>query len=130
MIRRKLSQAAAWSAKTIRHFLADPLQMIGLAGVVMGGLVVAIGVILTFAMFSPTLAASALAAVIAPLLQNIALTMLAIIAVVIMVMLGFKDFRIAAMGAEVSATMAKEASLEAADALEKVGEALTPDDPS
>ena len=124
MLRRQLTKALGWLAKTLKGFLDNPLRMIGAAGFVMGGLVVAIGVILTFAMFSPTLAGSALAAVVAPLLQNIALTMLAIIAVVILVMLGFKDFRIAAMGAEVSASMAKEASQDAAQALQDLSASI------
>ena len=118
LIRRWLSQAAGWLARTIRHFLANPLQMIGLAGVVMGGLVVAIGCVLVIAMFTPSMAASALAAVVAPLLTNLALAMIAIIGVVICVMLGFKNFKASFMGAEVEASMAEDALESAADGLE------------
>lgn len=130
LIRRKLSQALAWTSRTIKGFLDDPQRMIGAAGVVMGVLVVAIGVVLTLAMFTPKLAASALAAVVAPLLTNLALAMIAIIGVVIMVMLGFKDFKARFMGAEVEASMVREASQDAAQALQELSNAVSPDQAS
>lgn len=130
MLRRQLAKALGWLAKSLKGFLDSPLRAINAAGLTMGALFIAIFVVLVIAMFSHALATSALAAVIAPLLQNMALALLVVIAVVIMVQLGFKNFSAKFMGAEVEASMVAEASQDAAQALQDLSASIGSDDPS
>lgn len=110
MLKRWLNRIGGWLAKSLRGFLDNPLRVINAAGLTMGGLFIAIGVVLTIAMFSKALAASALAVVIAPELTKLALGLLAVIAVVICVQLGFKDFKARFMGAEIEASIKEKAT--------------------
>ena len=103
-----IRRIAAWLSKSLRGFLDNPLRVINAAGLTMGALFIAIGVVLVVAMFNKALATSQLAAVIAPLLTNMGLGLLAVIAVVVMVQLGFNSFKAGFMGAEIEASMDHE----------------------
>lgn len=129
MIRRKLSQALGWMAKTLKGFLDDPRRMIGAAGLTMGAIVIIIIAVLVKGMFSAELAASALAAVIAPLLRDVVITVCAVLAVIIMTMLGFKNFKVSAMGAEVEASMVEKSAQDAAQALQDLSASVGAEKP-
>lgn len=126
MLRRKLSQVLAWLSRTVKGFLDNPLRVINAAGLAMGAAFMAIVVVMVIAMFSKALATSALAVVVAPELTKLALGLLAVIAVVVMVQLGFKSFKAGFMGAEIEATLgeAKEASQDAAQALQDLSASI------
>lgn len=131
MIRRKLSQALAWLAKTMRGFISNPLYMVGMAGVIFGLLVVVFTSIMTAMAFLPSIAAAPLAAVVAPLLRDIILAMMAMVAIVSLVFLGFKNFAAEFMGMKIQASAqdVKEASEKAADALDDLADAVAPENP-
>lgn len=112
MLKRWLDRIGVWIAKSLRGFLDNPLRVVNAAGLAMGAIFIAIGVVLIVAMFSKALASSALAVVIAPELTKMALGLLAVIAVVICVQLGFKDFKARFMGAEIEASVRDEKAAE------------------
>lgn len=132
MIRRQLSKALAWLSKTLKGFLDSPLRAINSAGLAMGAGFFAIVVVMITAMFSTALATSPLAAIIGPELTKLALGLLAVIAVIVMVQLGFKKVKASLLGAEIEATLgeAKEATQDAAQALQDLSASIGSDDPS
>lgn len=121
---------AKWTKRLIDAltcFLQNPLRAVAAAGLGFGVLFVILTAILTATMF---IATAPLAVTVAPLLHNVILGVLALIGIIALTFLGYRNVTASFAGATVtvSADDVEKASGEALEALEKVGEALTPDD--
>ena len=129
MIRRKLSRAIAWLAKTLKGLLDSSQRSINGAGITFGVIFVAIVVVMVVAMFSKSLATSALAVVVAPELTKLGLGALAVVTVVVLCGLGFKSFKAGFMGAEIEASRVSDAAQDAAQALQDLSASVGAEKP-
>ena len=123
---------AKWSKRLIdalKCFLQNPLRAVAAAGLGFGILFVILTAILTATMFVKT---APLAGTVAPLLHNVILGVLALIGIIALTFLGYRNVTASFAGATVtvSAEDVEDARGSALEAVEKVAEALTPDDPS
>ena len=130
MIRRQLSKAFAWMAKTLKGLLDSSQRSINGAGLTFGAIFIAIVVVMVVAMFTKSMADSALAVIIAPELTKLGLGALCVVAVVVLCGLGFKSFKAGFMGAEVEASMVAESAQDAAQALQDLSASVGSDEPS
>lgn len=119
---------AKWSKRivdSISCFLREPGRAVAACGMVFGIVFVAMVVTLVVSMFIPTMP---LAATIVVPFAWLAGAILGLIAVIVAVQLGFDKLSVTLPnGTTITAEDARGSALEA---VEKIGEALTPDDPS
>ena len=121
-----------WSRRFINAatcFLREPMRAVAAAGFAFGILFVILVAILTSTMFVKT---APLAATVAPLLHNVILGVLALIGIIALTFLGYRNVTASFAGATVtvSADDVENARGGALETVQKVAEALTPDDPS
>lgn len=122
---------AKWSKRLIDAltcFLQNPLRAVAAAGLGFGILFVILIAILTSTMFVKT---APLAATVAPLLHNVILGVLALIGIIALTFLGYRNVSASFAGATVtvSAEDVKDARGNALEALEKIGDAVDPEKP-
>lgn len=129
MIRAFLTRWTKRLISALTCFLQNPLRAVAAAGLGFGVLFVILVAILTATMFITT---APLAATVAPLLHNVILGVLALIGIIALTFLGYRNVTASFAGATVtvSAEDVEDARGSALEAVEKVAEALTPDDPS
>lgn len=114
---------------SISCFLREPMRAVAAAGLAFGILFVILVAILTATMFVKT---APLAETIAPLLHNVILGVLALIAVIALTFLGYRNLTASFAGASVTVTKeeVEEARGSALEGIERVAATLEPDDPS
>ncbi len=120
--------AAKWTKRLIDAatcFLREPLRAVAAAGLVFGFVFVAMVVTLVVSMFVPTMP---LAATVVVPLAWLAGAILGLIAIIVLAQLGFDKLTFTLPNG--SSFTAEDARDRAVERLEKVAEALTPDDPS
>lgn len=113
----------------ISCFLREPMRAVAAAGLAFGILFVILVAILTATMFVKT---APLAETIAPLLHNVILGVLALIAVIALTFLGYRNLTASFAGASVTVSKeeVKEALGSALEAVERVAVTLEPEGPS
>lgn len=125
MIRRWLAKWSKRIVDSISCFLREPGRAVAACGMVFGIVFVAMVVTLVVSMFIPTMP---LAATIVVPFAWLAGAILGLIAVIVAVQLGFDKLSVTLPnGTTITAEDARDRAVER---LEKVAEALTPDDPS
>ncbi|MCV0414475.1 MAG: hypothetical protein K5831_06290 [Brevundimonas sp.] len=122
---------AKWSKRLIDAltcFLHNPLRAVAAAGLGFGILFVILTAILTATMFVKT---APLAGTVAPLLHNVILGVLALIGIIALTFLGYRNVSASFAGATVtvSAEDVEDARGNALDALEKISDAVDPEKP-
>lgn len=125
MIRRWLTKWSKRIVDSISCFLREPGRAVAACGMVFGIVFVAMVVTLVVSMFIPTMP---LAATIVVPFAWLAGAILGLIAVIVAVQLGFDKLSVTLPnGTTITAEDARDRAVER---LERVAEALTPDDPS
>lgn len=125
MIRRWLAKWSKRIVDSISCFLREPGRAVAACGMVFGIVFVAMVVTLVVSMFIPTMP---LAATIVVPFAWLAGAILGLIAVIVAVQLGFDKLSVTLPNG--TTITAEDARDKAVERLEKVAEALTPDDPS
>ena len=130
MNRRLKSWTRKWSKRLVEAlscFLRDPLRAVAAAGLAFGVLFVILTGILTATMFVKT---EPLAETVAPLLTNVILGVLALIGIIALTFLGYKNVKASFVGAsvEVSAQEVADAAEGLADALDEVAATVGQDE--
>lgn len=128
MIRRWFAKWTKRLISALTCFLQNPLRAVAAAGLGFGVLFVILTAILTATMFVKT---APLAGTVAPLLHNVILGVLALIGIIALTFLGYRNVSASFAGATVtvSAEDVEDARGSALDALEKVGDAVDPEKP-
>lgn len=128
MIRRWFAKWTKRLIDALTCFLQNPLRAVAAAGLGFGVLFVILTAILTATMFVKT---APLAGTVAPLLHNVILGVLALIGIIALTFLGYRNVTASFAGATVtvSAEDVEDARGSALDALEKVGDAVDPEKP-
>lgn len=121
MIRRWFAKWTKRLIDALTCFLQNPLRAVAAAGLGFGVLFVILTAILTATMFVKT---APLAGTVAPLLHNVILGVLALIGIIALTFLGYRNVTASFAGATVtvSAEDVEDARGSALDALEKVGD--------
>lgn len=126
MIRRWFTKWTKRLIDALTCFLQNPLRAVAAGGLGFGVLFVILTTILTATMFIKT---TELAVTVAPLLHNVILGVLGLIAVIALTFLGYRNVSASFAGASVtvSADAVEEARGSALDALEKISDAVDPE---
>ncbi len=128
MIRRWFAKWTKRLIDALTCFLQNPLRAVAAAGLGFGVLFVILTAILTATMFVKT---APLAGTVAPLLHNVILGVLALIGIIALTFLGYRNVTASFAGATVtvSAEDVEDARGSALDALEKISDAVDPEKP-
>lgn len=128
MIRRWFAKWTKRLIDALTCFLQNPLRAVAAAGLGFGVLFVILTAILTATMFVKT---APLAGTVAPLLHNVILGVLALIGIIALTFLGYRNVSASFAGATVtvSAGDVENARGSALDALEKISDAVDPEKP-
>lgn len=128
MLKRWLSKWSKRIVSAISCFLREPMRAVAAAGLAFGILFVILTAILTATMFTKT---APLAETVAPLLHNVILGVLALIAVIALTFLGYRNLTASFAGASVTVSRedVEDARGSALDALEEVAGHVGADDP-
>lgn len=128
MLKRWLAKWTKRLISALTCFLQNPLRAVAAAGLGFGVLFVILTAILTATMFVKT---APLAGTVAPLLHNVILGVLALIGIIALTFLGYRNVSASFAGATVtvSAEDVEDARGSALDALEKISDAVDPEKP-
>lgn len=128
MLKRWLAKWTKRLIDALTCFLQNPLRAVAAAGLGFGVLFVILTAILTATMFVKT---APLAGTVAPLLHNVILGVLALIGIIALTFLGYRNVTASFAGATVtvSAEDVEDARGSALDALEKISDAVDPEKP-
>ena len=128
MLKRWLAKWTKRLISALTCFLQNPLRAVAAAGLGFGVLFVILTAILTATMFVKT---APLAGTVAPLLHNVILGVLALIGIIALTFLGYRNVKASFGGAsvEVTAGDVKDALQTAQEAVEKVSASIASDQP-